>query len=677
MMKFRFVGIALALTLVVGLACSEAGAEERIPLIDATDADAVWSFNHGAEFPGATGSLSIDPEAERQGNASLKLVGDFTQGGGYVQAGRQLGDGIDIRELSFWVKSPGTDRFTLRLGDASGQTHQIVLKTEPGEEWQRVVLPLERFFERRGQADAVTGIAKYESWGGAKDGNWHGPAKAIYLLLSNGGANQVRTLWLNEVVITPKPMPVPGAEMRTEVSLEEFPDWKFSLGQEFPGAKGSLTEVESEERSDLKLSGDFTGGGAYVAAIRNLADLGAAEVPALHLRYRSANAKSVTIQLVDGGGQTHQRRGFSITGDGEWHDLTLKPAEFAGGDRWGGANDGQWHGVIRQLVISLTADSDKENKRPEIQLAKVRAEVVQPVFAQPAAFTSDFETAALGDEWVVSGDVKIEAGALRLSRTLDAVEQACSVTGPAFPASPGQWEVSLVTQADLKSPDNSYNAVVQLECLDSAGKIVERFTLVDGFGQRDRETVRKLIELPKGVVAARFQAQLNKAHGEFLIDDLAAAYLAPAPQRDDRISRVLFSTAQLGNLLFPDDSREVGVTIEARKPLRDDQKSLSWVVRDYWGAEQNQPVTMMLGEPEKKKDTLVYETSIDLSGVPLEIGRYYELHATIPLGENAEPFRNHTSLAILPEAVTRQYPPEEIPFTSRNWDNRISEYIRL
>ena len=39
--------------------------------------------------------------------------------------------------------------------------------------------------------------------------------------------------------------------------------------------------------------------------------------------------------------------------------------------------------------------------------------------------------------------------------------------------------------------------------------------------------------------------------------------------------------------------------------------------------------------------------------------------------------RNYTSLAILPEAETKRYKPEEVPFTSRNWDNRIREYIRL
>jgi hypothetical protein len=64
---------------------------------------------------------------------------------------------------------------------------------------------------------------------------------------------------------------------------------------------------------------------------------------------------------------------------------------------------------------------------------------------------------------------------------------------------------------------------------------------------------------------------------------------------------------------------------------------------------------------------------LDLSGAPLETGRYYEVHASL----DAEHFKNHTALAILPEAITHRYKPGEVPFTARNWDNRIPEFIRL
>ena len=661
-------------------------------MVSVTTPKEAWSFDNGREFPGATGELTLDAQMKREGRDSFKLVGDFTKGGNYVQAGRNIDD-VDVRELSLWVRNPDSDRFTVRLNDASGQTHQIVLKTEALPGWQQVVFPLERFFARRGQADAVTGVAKYESWGGAKDGQWHGPAKAIYLLLGKpqGKDGKVCTLWLNDIAILPRPAEAAGAEVKAVVRLDEIAegehDWRFSRGEEFPGAKGSLTVAKDQPAAGqacLALAGDFTGGGAYVAAIKELGDLDAKDLAAVRMRVKSDGASSVGVQLVDGSGQTHQQKGVKIAPDGQWHDLEIKPAQVAGGEHWGGANDGQWHGPARQFVLSLSDKSDEKDKQPTIYLADVRAEVLLPVFVQPAAFKSDFAgTARLADGWAVKGDVSIDTTtafkgghSLLLSRPLDRVAQPCTVTGPAFSAAPGKWEVRLACKADLHSPDDSYSGVVNLECLDGAGEVIERIPVADVFGRHDWQALTKRVEMPKGVKSARFQAQLNKADGRFWVDEISAAYLAPAPRKDDRIARLLFSTAQLGNLLFPDDPRRVGVTVEAMKPLRDDQHTLSYVVRDYWGAEQMQTATVTLERTGKKDKRFLYQASIDLGKIPLDVGRYYELHAEIPQ-QGEEPFRNFTSFAVLPEAETKRYKPEEIPFTSRNWDNRLTEYIRL
>ena len=177
-------------------------------------------------------------------------------------------------------------------------------------------------------------------------------------------------------------------------------------------------------------------------------------------------------------------------------------------------------------------------------------------------------------------------------------------------------------------------------------------------------------------MSGRFQIALEKCWGTFRVDELSAAYLAPAPQHDDRITRLLFTTAQLGNLLLPEDSRRVTIDVQALKPLRDDQHTATYVVRDYWGAEQTVPTKVTLAPSGKKASNINYEAVIDLANAPLETGRYYELYAEIPR-EGEEPFRNYTSLAILPEAATKKYPADEIPFTSRNWDNRLPEYVRL
>jgi len=91
---------------------------------------------------------------------------------------------VDIRTLSMWPRYDGADRLTTRVVDATGQCHQIALKLRPTDQWQQVIFPLERSFEGRGKPDAVAGLAKYEYWGGAKDGKWHGPAVGANLGLA-------------------------------------------------------------------------------------------------------------------------------------------------------------------------------------------------------------------------------------------------------------------------------------------------------------------------------------------------------------------------------------------------------------------------------------------------------------------------------------------------------------
>jgi hypothetical protein len=180
----------------------------------------------------------------------------------------------------------------------------------------------------------------------------------------------------------------------------------------------------------------------------------------------------------------------------------------------------------------------------------------------------------------------------------------------------------------------------------------------------------------KGVSAARFHAQLNKASGRFWIDEFSAAFVAAAPKKDKRVDRILFATEQMGNLLYPEDKRTVKITTRATKALDEKQKELSCVVRDYWGAEQGPAAKAALGAAKREGKNFLYEASLDLGPLPLQTGRYYELHAEIPR-EGDEPFRNYTSLAVLPKAVTKQYKAEEIPFTSRNWDGRIPEFFYL
>lgn len=686
-MLLRFVTASLLLFSVAAVQ-----AQEAISLLDAEDPKKDWTFNNGGEFPGAKGALTVEPATAPGEKPILKLTGDFSGGGIYVQCGRQMPEGgIDPRAFSLKLRNLGSDKLTFRVIDGGGQVHQIALQTAPTEDWQQYTLPLQRFFDDRGTAGAVQGITKYEYWGGAKDGRWHGPAKAIYILISPRGDSKKRELQLGELTVTPRPRAVAGAEVAQLVPLGEVlegsHEWRFTNGPEFPGAKGSLTIAKDEPQagqSCLKLAGDFSGGGAYVAMVRDLAPLaGAADVPAIRMQVKSQHATGLGVQLVDATGQTHQRKGVKVTPDGAWHEVVLRPNEIAGGEHWGGANDGKWHGPPKQIAISVTKHYVPSGSAPELLLADIRAEALVPVFMQPPAFRESFEQEALPDGWQVQGAVATDTEfalsdkrSLVLGRILDDVNKPCTAASPSFQASPGRWEVSLVAAADLHSPDNSYNAVVDLVCLAADGKTLDRVSLVDLFGKKGAQPVKKIADLPPGTVAARFEMQLNKTYGRFTVDDLSAAYLAPAPTTDDRIVRLMFGTSALGNLLLPGDSRRVTLTLETRKPLRDEQRQVSCVVRDYWGAEQTLPATVALAAPQRKDELYVYEGALDLTDAPLEEGRYYEVHAAVPQ-PGGDPFRNFSSLAILPEAPARQYSVDEIPFVSRNWDNRFPEYVRL
>jgi hypothetical protein len=688
----RFLRAAFVLSLGLVLLANTAHAAS---LTSGSDALRAWRFDNGREFPGATGSLAVDPAAKREGKDSLKLSGDFTKGGNYVDAGCDFN--IDVGILKMWLRNPDTDRMTMRIIDGSGQCHQLSLKLQQSPDWQQLTFPLAAFFARKGSSDAVPNVAKYENWGGANDAKWHGPAKGIHIILGPKGDQKVVALWLNDVtIIEPAKSEAAAAGAKTADITTQLPldlvvegetDWRFDNGQEFPGAKGSLTVVKDQPEKGqtcLKLAGDFTKGGAYVEVNKDLKSLEINDVAGLRLRIKSDNAQIMTVRLGDATGQCHQRPGVKIEADGKWHDLVLKTSEIVGVEHWSGANDGRWHGSPAYLAIIVGANSDEKGKQPVIYLASAAIDALQPAVLQAAAFKADFEKpGTLPAGWAAQGSVALDSReafkgkqSLVLERAAQHEDEPCSATSPPFKVAPGMWEITLGAKSDLVSPDSSYQGIVLLESLDALGKVVNSVSLAELFKQRNWQAVSKRLEMPAGVTAARFRVELRKTSGKFWVDELSASYLTAAPRKDKRVAGILFATAQMGNMIFPDDKRTVGVTVRAKKPLKENQRELSYVVRDYWGAEQIAVGKAALTKTGKKGEWIEYDTTLDLSSAPLEVGRYYEIHAEVAQ-ENDLPFHNYTSLAILPKAITKSYKPEEIPFTGRDWDNRIGERFAL
>ncbi|HCE46321.1 MAG TPA: hypothetical protein DET40_22475 [Lentisphaeria bacterium] len=158
-----------------------------------------WTFDNGQEFPGATGKLSIDA-AEKN---ALKLEGNFTNGGNYVETKIKL-DNVEVNTISFLLKYPNASHLTMRIIDSGDQCHQISFKIKNTPDWQKVNFDLGSYLAEKGNSPAAEIVKKYENWGGANDGKWHGPAKLICILVGKTEENKTPTLWLNEFKLITK-----------------------------------------------------------------------------------------------------------------------------------------------------------------------------------------------------------------------------------------------------------------------------------------------------------------------------------------------------------------------------------------------------------------------------------------------------------------------------------------
>ncbi|MBM4017511.1 MAG: hypothetical protein FJ288_04140 [Planctomycetes bacterium] len=665
--------------------------QESVSLIDPGKAAGGWTFGNGPEFPGAQGELRLAAESFR-GKPVLSLHGDFTQGGNYVQAWVALPK-TRAKALSFWVNSPaGSARLPIRYTDAQDKVHQVNLKLNEKGGWQHIVFPVEDFFRKMAAATALDIVVGYETWDGAKDRERHHKppqdSPNLAVLASRAMGTTKGTVLISDVLFHP------GAETTAsvlstirldEVLQEGEIDWGFNLGQEFAGAKGGLDLVRDQPEagtSAMRLHADFTGGGAYVGARKSFERLDVQAMKAIRLRMRSETTQSYGLRLVDGTGQCHQQKRIPFDADGKWHDVEIVPARIAGGEHWGGANDGTWHDSVRLIELMLNLESH-EGKAPDLYITNMRADVVAEARVKPAAYAEHFESDdALKTGWQVAGEVAIagpghggKGKALLLRRTLATLPTETWAAGPAFDVAPGTWCVQYAWKATLHSPDNSYHGAVALVALNRAGGVLETIPVAIGYGDKEWQATSGTVVLPPGTAKARVRVQLNKTYGSFWLDDLSASPVSAGPI-ERRIERVLLATDAVGNLFFPGDKVAVKVTVEAAKPLRQAEQTVRYSVRDYWGAEQVPAGETALQKAPRKQGRFVYTADIAIPAERLAVGKFHELHVAIAQ-EDGEPVREYAGLAVLPRAAAKDHGPERVPFTIRNWDSRIPVYFHL
>ncbi|OPA75124.1 hypothetical protein BVG16_21170 [Paenibacillus selenitireducens] len=138
--------------------------------------------------------------------------------------------------------------------------------------------------------------------------------------------------------------------------------WNFSLGTEFPGAKGEYVRDSSVSKSGAyagKLHGDFSTGGKYVAIGKNFTPI---DMQKLEFWVKSADASAIVLRVTDSTGQVHQQR-ISISSTTDWQKIEI--TKFNGGSSYlhfNGANDGVWHGPAQGIGMLLEKAGLSSNK---------------------------------------------------------------------------------------------------------------------------------------------------------------------------------------------------------------------------------------------------------------------------------------------------------------------------
>ena len=136
--------------------------------------------------------------------------------------------------------------------------------------------------------------------------------------------------------------------------------WRYVGGEEFPGAKGGAAIDAAVARGgarSYRLEADFSGGGAYVGVWCELGALEGRDFRELRLWVKADNIRRVGVRILDASGQCHQKNGVPLRATADWQEVVLAVADLAGGEHWGGANDGRWHGPAAAFGLNIGRDS--------------------------------------------------------------------------------------------------------------------------------------------------------------------------------------------------------------------------------------------------------------------------------------------------------------------------------
>jgi len=137
-----------------------------------------------------------------------------------------------------------------------------------------------------------------------------------------------------------------------KVSIGDFEKdqqgWEYNGGWEFKGAEGAVSIDKENKKSgtaSLKIHGDFTKGGSYVAAVKKFK----ADMKSLSFNIKTSKLNGFDMRLKDKSGQIFQYP-MKLEANEDWQVVKMEDFEKAGGS-WGGKNDKKFHMPATELWV--------------------------------------------------------------------------------------------------------------------------------------------------------------------------------------------------------------------------------------------------------------------------------------------------------------------------------------
>jgi hypothetical protein len=169
------------------------------------------------------------------------------------------------------------------------------------------------------------------------------------------------------------------------VLLDDFEQdpmtWGYVGGTEFGPSKGGLVVDAAQAlggKRSARLNGDFSAGGSYVGGWRTYAPPKGWDVREIRFWLKADGVTGIGVRLADGSDQCHQKNGgWPLKATTDWQEVVIPVAQCVGGEHWGGAKDGVWHGPMRGFGFNIGKNGLSDGTRGTIWLDDLRV-VLEP-----------------------------------------------------------------------------------------------------------------------------------------------------------------------------------------------------------------------------------------------------------------------------------------------------------